>query len=320
MLRLADAWVWDCWLVDHDGLFHAFYLKASRALLDPERRHGRPEVGHSVSTDLRAWEELPDSLVHSDGPAFDEQGIWTGSVIRDDEGLWHMFFTGIDREGRGRVQRIGHAVSTDLLGWSRISDAPIVVADERWYETDATHGRENWRDPWVFREGSNWRMLITAHGNLGPESERGCIATAVSTDLEKWTVEAPLASQAGLRQLEVLQLVECDGQYVVVFCLCAADVHAEGLPRVTGTWSAPADSLTGPFHLDRAEPIAVEGNYAGRVINDRSGTPCLLAFVDVDARGEFGGYLGDPVPLALTERGTLQPLSSRATAIFRGEQ
>ncbi|MEY4137520.1 MAG: hypothetical protein RL205_1648 [Actinomycetota bacterium] len=320
MLRLADVWVWDCWLVDHDGLFHAFYLKASRALGDPELRHSRPEVGHAVSDDLRHWTELPDALVHSDPPAFDEQGIWTGSVIRDDDGLWHMFFTGIDAQGRGRVQRIGHAVSRDLLTWSRTSGSPIVLADPRWYETDATVGRENWRDPWVFREGAGWRMLVTAHGNEGPELERGCIATAVSDDLEHWTVEAPLASRVGLRQLEVLQIVESEGRYAVVFCLCAADVHADGLPKVTGTWSAPADSPAGPFHIDRAEPIAVEGNYAGRVISDRSGTPCLIAFVDKDADGEFGGYLGDPVPLMLTERGTLQPISPNATEVFQGRQ
>ena len=37
MLRLPDAWVWDSWYL-HDGdRHHAFYLKASRALLDPDR-------------------------------------------------------------------------------------------------------------------------------------------------------------------------------------------------------------------------------------------------------------------------------------------
>ena len=42
---------------------------------------------------------------------------------------------------------------------------------------------------------------------------------------------------------------------------------------------------------------------------DRSGRPQLLAFADVGPGG-FGGYLIDPVPLGLTDRGTLQRVSS----------
>lgn len=314
MLELADSWVWDSWYFDDGENFHAFFLRASRALIDPERRHQRASVGHAVSRDLRTWHVLPDALVHSDGPAFDDCAIWTGSVIRDHEGGFHLFYTGIDRAGRGRVQQIGHAVSSDLISWTRTDDGPVVRADTRWYETDETHQRENWRDPWVYFDdsASTWRMLITAHAADGDERWRGTIASAVSDDLVRWQVEAPLTTHRGFRQLEVVQTLEIDGRWVAVWCMAASDVDPRwadrvGVAPVTGTWTCPAESAAGPFHLDAAEPIEVEGTYAGRIVMDRSGDPVLMAFADRRADGSFGGFLIDPVPLTLTVRGTLQP-------------
>jgi beta-fructofuranosidase len=81
-LRLADHWVWDSWLVEDGVDYHLFFLRASRALGDPFRRHRRASIGHATSTDLRTWRLLPDALVHADSPAWDDLATWTGSVIR----------------------------------------------------------------------------------------------------------------------------------------------------------------------------------------------------------------------------------------------
>ena len=314
MLALADSWVWDSWYFDDGEYFHAFFLKASRALLDPDLRHQRATVGHAISEDLVTWELLPDALVFSDGPAFDDCAIWTGCVVQDLQGGFHLFYTGIDRSSRGRVQQIGHAVSCDLISWKRHDVNPVVIADACWYETDTTHQRENWRDPWVFFDELSqcWRMLITAHASEGDERWRGTIATAESVDLVNWQVKAPLTEHRGFRQLEVVQTIDIQGQWVALWCMAASDVDTSwvdstGVIPLTGTWSCPAESGTGPFHFDAAEPIAVEGTYAGRVVIDRSGTPVFMAFADRDQRGDFGGYLINPVALALTDRGTLQP-------------
>ncbi len=313
MLRLPDAWVWDCWFLDDGEFFHAFYLKASRALLDPDRRHHRASIGHAVSSDLTTWRELPDALVHSDGPAFDDLATWTGSTIAGPDGRYHLFYTGVDREHDDHVQRVGHAVSDDLATWTRV-DAPPVEADPRWYETEGVAGYSPWRDPWVFFDDvvGVWRMLVTASTATLQLNARGCVGTAVSSDLRTWQVEPPLTMASGLHQLEVPQTVDVDGRIVLVWSMRDVDLGehaqppADGGPALTGTWSAPADSLAGPFHLDRAEPIRVDGTYAGRVVFDRSGRPQLIAFADRAADGGFGGYLIDPMPLEVTDRGTLQ--------------
>ncbi|MBI1350992.1 MAG: glycosyl hydrolase family 32 [Actinomycetales bacterium] len=315
MLHLPDAWVWDSWYFDDGERFHAFYLKASRALHDPDARHHRAAIGHAVSTDLRAWQELPDALVHSDGPAFDDLATWTGSTIVGPDGRFHLFYTGVDRAHSDRVQRIGHAVSADLLSWNRVP-APPIEADPRYYEALGSGSRYSpWRDPWVFRDegAGTWRMLVTASLAEPIRGARGCIGTAVSDDMVTWRVEPPLSEPAGFSMLEVPQTLAVDGSFVLVWCMRDIDhgdqavPPADGGPPITGTWSAPADSPAGPFHLDRAEPIRLPGLYAGRVMRDRAGGLQFIAFVDREPDGRFGGYLTDPVPLVVTERGTLQP-------------
>jgi beta-fructofuranosidase len=134
MLELADAWTWDCWFADDGVDYHAFYLKASRAWLDPEKRHLHAAIGHAVSADLVNWRELPDALVPAEDPlAFDHVATWSGSVIRDPQHGWRMFYTGRAAFKPVQRQRIGSAVSNDLITWRR-DPLPAIEADPRWYE------------------------------------------------------------------------------------------------------------------------------------------------------------------------------------------
>ena len=154
MLRLPDSWVWDSWYAVADGWHHAFYLRASRGLRDPDRRHRHPSVGHAVSSDLREWTVLPDALAVSESPAFDDWTTWTGSIVRDDaRSRWVMAYTGSSRADGGLVQRIGFATSLDLLTWDKTDPTTVLGADPRWYETLGTSDwfDEAWRDPFLFR-------------------------------------------------------------------------------------------------------------------------------------------------------------------------
>ena len=304
MYLLPDSWTWDSWFVDDGEQFHAFYLKASRALGDPDRRHRHASVGHAVSTDLRSWTEVADALVASDGPAFDDLAIWTGSIVRGHDGLWRFFYTACSRE-RPEQQRISIATSTDRMTWSVDPGRKPLEADASCYEKlgDSAWSDEAWRDPWVFEDpaGDGWHMLITARAREGDLRERGVIGHATSPDLETWQVEPALSAPgSGFGQLEVPQVAVVDGRAVLVFN-CLNGELSDGR-RVSdpggGIWTVPIDDLTGPYDITRATRLTDSTLYAGRLVQDRAGDWNLLAFRNRDVDGRFVGGLSDPLPVS----------------------
>lgn len=312
MFVLPDVWTWDMWFADDGDRYHCFYLKASRALGDPEQRHFRASIGHAVSTDLWHWEEVADALVPADAPAFDDYATWTGSIVRDRDGVWRMFYTGCRRSEGGLVQRIGVATSRDLFTWQAASPDALLEADPRWYEKLADGGwfDEAWRDPWVFADpgGDGWHMLVTARTKDGAADGRGVIGHATSPDLLTWEIRPPLSGpESGFGQLEVPQVDVVDGRPVlIVNCLhgqMSAARRAAG--ERGGVWAVPADSLTGPFDISRATRLTDESLYCGRLVQDRDGAWWLFAFhLGVD--GAFVGGLSDPMPVEWGPEGNLR--------------
>jgi beta-fructofuranosidase len=306
-LRLEDKWIWDSWYVFDGQRYHAFYLHASRALGDPVRRHRNPIVGHAVSDDLTNWTVVRDALIVSDSPAFDSWTTWTGSVIRDDNGLWWMFYTGTSREDGGDVQTIGAATSTDLMEWTKVSSEPMVSADARWYEKlDKTIWHdEAWRDPWVFRfenDLSTWHMLVTARANHGDPATRGVLGHATSTDLLNWDVRPPLSSPGqGFGQLEVFQFEVVDGVPVLLFCCGWRELSAERRAEFgerDATYSVAVSADLTEVDFNRAKAFEKPLVYAARIIKGKDGW-YLIGFVN-EVNGEFVGELCDPVPVTAT--------------------
>jgi beta-fructofuranosidase len=317
VFALRSSWVWDFWFADDGDQYHLFFLKASRALLDPDRRHWRATVGHATSTDLRTWEEQADALVPADEPAFDDLATWTGSVVRDDDGLWHMFYTGVDRAGGGLVQRIGSATSPDLFTWQR-SDV-VLEADPSHYEKLAQKDwpDEAWRDPWVTRsaDGTGWDMLVTARAAAGAPDQRGVVGHAHSPDLTRWQVLPPLSRPGGgFGQLEVLQTETIDGQTVLLFSCLGSELSLDrrATQELGGVWAVNSPGPLGPFDISQAYLVADQSLYVGRLIRDRAGQWQLLAFENADDTGAFVGRITDPQPVAwidgrLTLTGAHQP-------------
>jgi beta-fructofuranosidase len=304
VLRLDEHWLWDFWLADDGERHHLFFLKAPRALGDPQLRHMNVAVGHAVSDDLRAWTVVDDALAPSAEPAFDDLTTWTGSVVRADDGTWCLFYTGASRAEQGLRQRIGLATSDDLTVWRKHSRRAVVESDPRWYEqleAGAWHD-EAWRDPWVFRDpaGDGWHMLITARARAGAADARGVIGHARSPDLLAWEVQPPVSpDETGFGTLEVPQVEVVDGRPVLLFSCPAVELSAErrAAGERGGVWLLEADDVRGPFDPRRARLLADEALYSGRIVRDRGGEWVLLAFRNHGEDGDFVGELSDPMPL-----------------------
>lgn len=300
MLSRETEWVWDSWYVVDGQDLHAFYLMAPKVLGDPDLRHVNARVGHSVSRNGIDWEHLPEALGPSTGNEFDNQATWTGSIVKVED-TWHMFFTGINSETRERRQAVGHAISSDLISWTRLSTAPIVSAHAPYSMLDNPRdGAEHFRDPWVFSQDGLWHMLVTASDEEG----WGTIAHATSVDLDTWELQDPLVTDSHLKQIEVTETLCIDGQWVLLFCAGPTDIQREVSPTGFGTYCVPAEGPLGPFDLDRTELLADE-IYAARAVffNQKW---ILLGFSDTGKPGGFTGVICDPIELTLSNRGTLE--------------
>lgn len=307
-----DHWVWDFWLADDGDRFHLFYLHAPKSLGNPDLRHRNARIGHATSTDLTNWADHGLAFDAGASGSFDGSATWTGSIIRDDNGLWRMFYTGsrfLSSDSAANIETIGVATSPDLFTWTK-HPGPICVADPALYETLGTSSwpEEAWRDPWVFRNPADdtWHMLITARAKTGTEPDRGVMAYVTSPDLDTWTVQPALsATGSGFAHLEVFQVIEINGQNHLIFCcdtpkLCGPRMGEEG-----GVWSLPVGAMPGAVDFSNARLLVDERLYAGRIAKDRDGKPFLLAFNNVTEDGEFMGGVSDPIPVHVGPDGYL---------------
>ena len=302
VLALPDKWIWDGWYA-HDGdRFHAFFLQAPKSLGDPELRHWSVTYGHATSDDLTNWTHLGTCFTRGDGHAWDDYTTWTGSVVQDDAGLWHLFFTGTGRAEKGLMQRVGDGLCLDLAG-----DIYELQTPADWHDRAM-------RDPWVMRDpaGQGWCMYFTARvAGTGETNARGAIGFATSADLYTWTLQAPVFT-GGFGQLEVPQVLKAGDHWICLFC--TADIHWSDAykadaptPPVTGTHYLIADDPRGPWSiapgpfLDGSQPCK---RYAARLVETPEGLK-ILGFVD-RPHGDFVGYITDPDPVAIGPDGLLQ--------------
>jgi len=322
-LRLPDKWVWDFWLARQDEVWHIFYLQAPRALGDPALRHHNASIGHAISHDCREWKVLEDAILPGPSGSWDDLATWTGSVIKHD-GRWYMLYTGICHADRGLVQRIGLAVSEDLVHWSKHDSNPVLEADPRWYELlDLERWRDqSWRDPYVFfnPDDGAFHVLVTARSNVGPSDGAGVIAHARSIDLVHWEVLPPITEPGEFAQVEVTQLVMKEDRCIIVFS-CHAEDHSSSRTRRLGTvgrggtFVLSAKQFEGPYSVSD-NPVAAENGdhgvlYAGKILDRDVSDWEFMAFRG-DNDIDFVGELTDPLPVGLTDNGDLAILVDRS--------
>lgn len=321
VISVNDKWVWDSWYARDGDTWHAYFLQADKSLGDPDLRHWHVSQGHAISKDLINWQHMGTSFAPAESAAWDDYTTWTGSVVKDDKGTWHLFYTGTSRSEDGMYQRIGHATSTDMHNWTRVGDGlclDLTGPNASAYE--AEHAIGHWhdramRDPWVMRDpdGDGWLMYFTARvPDIAEPNAGGAVGFATSPDLQTWTLCPPVFS-GGYGQLEVPQVFTLGAdKWYCLFCTAAehwseATVKSAGETPVTGNHYLIGDSPRGPWRLPDApflDGAVPPYRYAARVLASDDG-PVLIGFKD-GGTDAFEGIILDPVPVAQTPCGLLQ--------------
>ena len=320
VISIENKWIWDSWYARDGNTWHGFFLQADTALGDPDLRHLNVTQGHATSTDLVTWTHLGTMFKPSKGPAWDDSTTWTGSVVQDDAGLWHLFYTGTCKSEASLYQRIGHATSTDLHSWVRVGDGlclDLTGPQADTYEKDHMVG--HWhdramRDPWVMRDpgGDGWLMYFTARApGIAEPNAGGAIGFATSPDLLNWTLCPPVFT-GGFGQLEVPQVFAQDDHWYCLFCTSGfqwSDHYRATNPQspVTGNHYLIADHPRGPWRV--APGPFLDGDmpcrrYAARIVDGPQGL-VILGFAD-NGKENFGGYVMNPEPVVVGADGLLQ--------------
>ena len=155
------------------GRYHVFMQYATTATPGPKH------WAHVSSEDLAHWRHEPVAL--APGPAeSDSDGIYSGCCV-DDHGTPTAVYTGV----RPEVQCIATS-DDDLRTWRKYDGNPVIPARPR-------DGLRGFRDPNVWREGNEWRMVIGS----GIEGEGGAALLFGSSDLRSWTYLGELCTGFG---------------------------------------------------------------------------------------------------------------------------
>ena len=319
VLALKDKWIWDFWLAKNADDWHIYFLQADNSLADSEMRHRNVTQGHAVSKDLMNWKHFGTCFKPSETKAWDDWTTWTGSVLQNPDGLWHLFYTGTEHAKEGMHQRIGHATSDDMHSWKRVGTGlclDLIGPNAKFYEEYAPghwHDRAM-RDPWVMKnpDGDGWLMYFTARvpGRVEPNAG-GAIGFATSPDLHTWELQKPIYDGGAFGQLEVPQVFQRGKKWYMTFCTAAqhwSESYRKFNPQsaVTGSHYLIADSHLGPWSapkpfLDGANPCK---RYAGKIV-ELNGKLFIMGFLYEDPNGKFIGQVSDPVPLRVDADGLL---------------
>lgn len=162
-------------LVWHEGKYHLFYQYNPNAAI-----WGDMHWGHAESADLIHWKHLPIALAPVPG-GYDKDGVFSG-CCRVYDGVPTIFYTGVSPETQNIITCNGA-----LTEFKRYAGNPVIARPPAGMDLTA------FRDPCVWRDGSEYRMAIGA----GLKGGNGTALLYTSTDRFHWTYRHPLASAAG---------------------------------------------------------------------------------------------------------------------------
>lgn len=308
--------MWDAWFLNVEGRVHAFHLQLPRkeCTLPPEECQA---VGHIYSDDLIHWTRCQSILP----PLFDQDERdyhqkFTGCADQID-GKYIIYYTMRDKE-RGS-QRLGAAISKDLINFSLYENNPVIVPDDKILIGFKNLKKYDWnivdcRDLITVKcnEDGLYYGYFAAAADVGRKYPVGVIAVAVSDDLINWRNQSIVYIPRQNGAIEVPDVYEIEGKWYLTTLngtgyigrYCGNDEYA-----VCCTTYAVADNPRGPF-VDMEDNIFISGNvesgYTCRSVVkdgkryllyvDRSyggGTLSLPKEIRVNEKGELGAYYAD---------------------------
>lgn len=302
-------YLWDPWFMGIRDETHCFFLEAVRDGNPDERHHNRVSIGHARSRDLYSWSYKGTVLKPGNKGSWDDLSIWTGFTIHHD-GKFYLFYTGRSNQDFW-IQKIGLAVSTDLMNFERIDCNPILDHCNRYY--DHSNSSQNiignpptWRDPYIFRDDDQgrWIMIFSARSNP-PGLYNGCIGMAISEDLLNWEIRPPILDPRIYDEMETPQLYSTNGRFYIFFSTwkrCYSPDAPRNYQPSSGMHGYVSDKIEGPFEpVNESGLILANGDqlYSVRMAAYLRDRHMAMGWLNYGHDGQFIGRLSVPLPMMI---------------------
>ena len=163
-----------------------------------------------------------------------DPALGTGCIMQDQDGLYHLFYTGHNDTGNGGkgMECVMVATSTDRVNWEK-NPEPLLFAPEN-------YDKDNFRDPevfWVEDDGCYW-MLIAAH----EQSMGGVVAKFTSEDLVNWEFSGPFFAPHAQFILECPDLFRIGDTWYLTYSWDCVTYYAMS-KSMYGPFYAPSDNI-----------------------------------------------------------------------------
>ena len=224
-----DAYVGDTMpFVTDDGMLELYYLYDT-----DHNGQGYHPIYKYRTDDLVGYEDLGMALNY--GLMSDpDPALGTGSVMQDQEGLYHLFYTGHNDTGNGGMGRecVMHATSPDRETWTKHPEDTFFAPEN--------YSRDDFRDPevfWMEEDGCYWLLIAARDNALG-----GVVAKYTSPDLKEWTFEGPIYAPMSQYMLECPDLFQIGDTWYLTYSWDCVTYYAIG-ESANGPFKAPLDNI-----------------------------------------------------------------------------
>jgi len=235
----------------HNGKYHLFHL------IIPNHDY----IAHATSEDGINWKRNKNALFVGHPGEWDDDMLWTMHVSKEDKDTFAMYYTGLKREDRGVVQKIGKAVSKDLIHWNKSKDFIPFGSKAPYYESLEANNPRKWlsfRDPFFFEDNQQKYLLICARQTTGSVSRKGCVGLAKMNTSGKFQLQDVLFSPMVYDDVECPCVIKIKDTYYLI-----GSIREDLKIRY---WFST--EFRGEYSSFNSNVLLPKGNYAARIVRD----------------------------------------------------
>ncbi|GIZ09250.1 hypothetical protein FUMI01_19770 [Flavobacterium sp. UMI-01] len=246
-------------MVKFNNKYHIFYQRTPNGPFKTQMHWG-----HMISDDMVFWKHDQDALWPTFDDNYDRKGIWSGDVVVEGSTA-HAFYTSVNYSG-DYDPGIGHASSSDanLTNWTKLGGLI----------KKSTVGVDDFRDPYLWKEGNDWHMIIGA--SIGG---RGGLAHFTSSDLNNWgkigNIQSGLNASGQIWEMPVMESIG-NGKHVLIVNGIGG-VNPVRAQYWIGTWNGT--NFT-PTQAQAKNLDIIHGHLSPAVARNSNGNPVGIGIVD----------------------------------------